>query len=102
MLDLVSLDTGRKTVAVAVIGLECPKVQKPPLVHVPWRKNLQGIFAFGTEPPGCERLTGSALRSGETGVGTVSGCWKRHVSLFMQRPATKKWHILFPIVEKRW
>jgi hypothetical protein len=37
MLDLVSLDTGRTTVAVAVVGLECPKVQKSPLVHVPWR-----------------------------------------------------------------
>jgi hypothetical protein len=30
MLDLVSLDTGRKTVAVAVVGVECSKVQKFP------------------------------------------------------------------------
>jgi hypothetical protein len=101
MLDLVSLDTGGKTVAVTVVGFECSKVQKSPLVHVPCRKNLQGIFAFGTEPPDCERLIGSALRSGERGVGTVSGCWKRHVPPFKQRPATKKRHISFSIVEKR-
>lgn len=35
MLDLLSLDMGRKAVAVAVAVFECSKVQKSPLVHVP-------------------------------------------------------------------
>lgn len=76
MLDLSSLVKVRDTVAVAVVVSECPKVQKSPLLHVPWRWNLQGILAFRTELPDCERLLGPALRSGERGVGTVSGCWK--------------------------
>lgn len=65
MLDLLSLDVGRKAVAVDVARFECSKVQEFPLVHVPWRKNLQGIFVFGTKPPECERLISFALRSGE-------------------------------------